>query len=61
MDNLCVICGRIIPEGRQVCHYCEKEAMRDDSLVGRSDSVFSRGRYRRFADRLINGKRIEKG
>lgn len=24
MDNRCVICGAIIPEGRQVCPNCEK-------------------------------------
>lgn len=23
MDNRCVICGAIIPEGRQVCPECE--------------------------------------
>jgi predicted RNA-binding Zn-ribbon protein involved in translation (DUF1610 family) len=23
MDNLCVCCGEIIPEGRQVCYSCE--------------------------------------
>ena len=25
MDNLCVICGSVIPEGRQVCPICEKQ------------------------------------
>ena len=25
-DNRCVCCGRIIPEGRQVCPICEKNA-----------------------------------
>ena len=24
MENRCVICGAIIPEGRQVCPNCEK-------------------------------------
>lgn len=24
MDNTCVCCGEIIPEGRQVCQKCEK-------------------------------------
>ena len=27
-DNRCVCCGRVIPEGRQVCPICEKEAGR---------------------------------
>ena len=25
MNNLCVSCGAIIPEGRQICPKCEKE------------------------------------
>ena len=24
MDNRCIFCGEIIPEGRQVCPMCEK-------------------------------------
>lgn len=24
MDNRCIFCGEIIPEGRQVCPICEK-------------------------------------
>ena len=24
MENRCVICGEIIPEGRQICLNCEK-------------------------------------
>ena len=26
MDNRCVCCGAVIPEGRMVCPLCEKEA-----------------------------------
>ena len=26
MDNFCVCCGAVIPEGRMVCPICEKEA-----------------------------------
>lgn len=26
MDNFCVCCGAIIPEGRMVCPICEMEA-----------------------------------
>lgn len=29
-DNRCVCCGRIIPEGRQVCPICEQKAQRRD-------------------------------
>lgn len=29
-DNRCVCCGRIIPEGRQVCPVCEEKAKRRD-------------------------------
>ena len=28
-ENRCVICGDIIPEGRQVCPICEDAAMLD--------------------------------
>ena len=30
MDNRCVCCGEIIPEGRQVCPMCEKKGYEDD-------------------------------
>lgn len=26
MDNTCVMCGEIIPEGRLVCPQCERKA-----------------------------------
>ena len=29
MENRCVICGEIIPEGRQVCFACEKVPEKD--------------------------------
>lgn len=29
MENRCVACGRIIPEGRQVCINCEKGYLPD--------------------------------
>ena len=29
-DNRCVCCGRIIPEGRQVCPVCEEKAKHRD-------------------------------
>lgn len=31
-DNRCVCCGRIIPEGRQVCPVCEQKANRQDRV-----------------------------
>lgn len=34
MEERCIICGRIIPEGRQVCPICEKEVKeRSDSAM----------------------------
>jgi len=32
MDNRCVCCGEIIPEGRQVCPNCEKKAKERDAI-----------------------------
>ena len=29
MDNTCVMCGEIIPEGIMVCPICEKRIMED--------------------------------
>ena len=31
MENTCICCGEIIPEGRQVCWNCEQEPMLDNS------------------------------
>ena len=33
-ENRCVICGAIIPEGRQVCPNCEKKSaeVKDDRV-----------------------------
>ena len=30
MEERCVCCGEIIPEGRQVCPMCEKKGYEDD-------------------------------
>lgn len=40
MENRCVICGEIIPEGTQVCSICWEEMMEDnadeDNKIGKS-------------------------
>lgn len=28
LDNVCVCCGKVIPEGRQICKSCETEGQR---------------------------------
>lgn len=33
MDNTCVCCGEMIPEGRQVCYICEKAAEENKELT----------------------------
>lgn len=30
MDNLCLYCGDIIPEGRMICPICEEKLIGDD-------------------------------
>ena len=30
MDNKCVLCGEIIPEGRWLCPNCEKEGVKNE-------------------------------
>lgn len=42
MEDKCIICGTVIPEGRQVCKACEKVSEEYDSLVGGFNSVYSR-------------------
>ena len=32
MSEFCVMCGREIPEGRQVCKICEDRVMNDGKL-----------------------------
>lgn len=29
MDNTCVCCGAVIPEGKMICYLCEKYEMRE--------------------------------
>lgn len=45
MEERCVICGEIIPEGRQVCPKCEKRRWDDEQREGD---------YNRGADREIS-------
>ena len=33
MDNFCVCCGDIIPEGRMVCPICEMEADETETAI----------------------------
>jgi hypothetical protein len=33
MENTCVCCGRIIPEGRQVCPNCENKFIGPDAIL----------------------------
>ena len=37
MENRCVCCGEIIPEGRQVCEKCEREAEDEDYKISGQD------------------------
>ena len=47
MENRCVCCGEIIPEGRQVCIRCEREAEDEDYKISGQDQrrgLHSRGK-----------------
>ena len=39
MENRCIVCGEIIPEGRQICPNCEKERDAYDPVMERDCSV----------------------
>lgn len=64
MENRCVCCGEIIPEGRQVCIRCEREAENEDckisnqnqrrKLHGRGKIQPMRVRHADDTDRLIS-------
>lgn len=56
MDNTCIMCGDIIPEGRQVCPICENKVMhccRDctDRTSTCHDTCFNYGVYRKMIDK----------
>ena len=33
MEDRCIVCGELIPEGRQVCPRCEMERKKHDPVV----------------------------
>lgn len=37
MEDKCVCCGEVIPEGRQVCPQCETKARKEDDYMTRSE------------------------
>lgn len=39
MENRCVCCGEIIPEGRQVCEKCELNAILDKDPPSRMEVI----------------------
>ena len=41
MDNTCIICGELIPEGRQVCPECEK-ALKNYKVKGAKVKKFKK-------------------
>ena len=43
MEDRCVICGDIIPEGRQVCPNCEDKVMRSHTVpTHRKKTLYNR-------------------
>lgn len=40
-NNRCLICNRVIPEGRQVCPICERKATQANEIGREITSVFS--------------------
>ena len=50
MDNFCISCGRIIPEGRQICLHCEGQ---NDMQTFRPRTVTNGDRIRAMTDREL--------
>jgi predicted nucleic acid-binding Zn ribbon protein len=40
MEERCIVCGAIIPEGRQICPNCEKAVSRKEGRVKRMISAW---------------------
>ena len=55
MDNRCVVCGEVIPEGRQVCPICEADVSGRPIKNGEAEKgnpvVFLRGLIKCLKDR----------
>lgn len=55
MENKCVVCGAIIPEGRQVCPNCQIEAIKKAAEASRNKvfvgALGSNGEFRRYTKR----------
>lgn len=55
-EEHCVMCGAVIPEGRQVCMECERRVMQDTKAEKKRDERTSGRRKRKAgADRDIEG------
>ena len=47
MEDHCVMCGEIIPEGRQVCPLCEKKYGGSDDSESQAAFLMPRAKYKR--------------
>jgi predicted nucleic acid-binding Zn ribbon protein len=45
-NNFCVICGRVIPEGRMTCPICEKKIM-EETIKRTGKNPFESGKKRK--------------
>ncbi len=53
MENKCVICGAVIPEGRQVCPFCEKG---EESPELRKRTIAHKRQIRQFMQEIRAGE-----
>ena len=42
-DNLCIVCGGLIPEGRHTCPYCEAAVHESTSINDELEQAFRQG------------------
>lgn len=54
MEDRCVICGEVIPEGRQVCLKCER--MSDNEILKAYAKTATAEAIKEFAERLKERK-----
>ena len=61
MEDHCVMCGEIIPEGRQICPVCEKKYGGSDNSEGQAAFLFGSPNPRGCLPSLIRREAVDPG
>ena len=61
MEDHCVMCGEIIPEGRQVCPLCEKKYGETDGTKGKAVFFHKNRKPKENPPRSIRREAVDAG